>query len=248
MQYIVFDLEFNQDAPSLRIFDRPKKLCSFEIIQIGALKLDEKFHTIETFNRYIKPTFYGQISPFVAELTGITTKQLESEALFPEVYRDFIDFIGSTDTLFCVWGLIDMKELFKNALSHELDINLLPKHYINIQPYTSLHFHLPIKKLLSLELAVSMLHIPMTHPFHNALHDAYYTAEIFKKVYRPSHMPSIQYDPFYKPVRPSQPKKKINFEKLIQQFEKMYERAMTPEEVAMIKLAYQMGKTHQFLE
>ena len=74
MQNIVFDLEFNQDAPSLRIFDRPKKLCSFEIIQIGALILDEKFHTIETFNRYIKPTFYGQISPFVAELTGITTK------------------------------------------------------------------------------------------------------------------------------------------------------------------------------
>jgi hypothetical protein len=32
------------------------------------------------------------------------------------------------------------------------------------------------------------------------------------------------------------------------QFEKMYSRALTKEEQGMVKLAYQMGKTNQFLK
>lgn len=42
MNYILFDLEFNQYFNSLKIdtnITKPK--CPFEIIQIGAIKLDE---------------------------------------------------------------------------------------------------------------------------------------------------------------------------------------------------------------
>jgi hypothetical protein len=44
-----------------------------------------------------------------------------------------------------------------------------------------------------------------------------------------------------------QPKKTIDFEALIRQFEKMYQRSMTDEERTIIKLSYQMGKTGQFI-
>jgi hypothetical protein len=65
--------------------------------------------------------------------------------------------------------------------------------------------------------------------------------------------PSIQ-SKIYQPnenrrrSQPRQPKRTIDFDALIAQFEKMYDRPMTEEEQSMIKLAYQMGKTEQFLK
>lgn len=247
MHYIIFDLEFNQDASSLQNFDRTTTRYPFEIIQIGAVKLDENFNTVDTFDRYVKPSFYAQINPFITELTGITTDQLLLEEPFPEIYKAYTDFIGDVDTVFCIWGLSDIKELFRNAQYHQLSNKLLPRMYINIQPYVPIHLSLSSKKLLRLEAAVSMLHIPITYPFHNAFYDAYYTSEIFKKVYHASIKP-IYYDPLYVPVRQRQRKKQIDVAGLIQQFEKMYERQMTEEEQSIIKLAYKMGKTNQFLK
>lgn len=249
MEFIVFDLEFNQDFESLQHFERTGTNYPFEIIQFGAIRLDSSFHTVDTFDRLVKPTFYSAISSFIQDFTGITIKQLQKEATFPEVYHAFLDFLGTEELIFCVWGMSDMKELFRNVSYHNLDQNLLPKRYINIQPYVSLHLGLSHQKLLRLQYSVEALDIPIVYPFHNALNDAYYTAELFKKVYLPSIKPQ-KYDPSYTVSghRPRQVKRIIDFDLLIKQFEKMYHREMTPEEQGIIKLAYQMGKTQQFLK
>lgn len=246
MNYIVFDLEFNQDFSARKDFDSKENRYAFEIIQIGAVKLDENFHTIDTFNRLIKPTFYEEINPYVSYLTGITMEQLAQEENFSEVYRAYLEFIGPMEAICCIWGTSDMKILFKNVLYHQLDSTPLPRNFINIQPYTSVYLGLPSKKLLRLQDAVNMLQIPISTAFHLALSDAYYTAEIFKKVYQPSITPHC-YDPYESPKLTRPRKKHINFDALIKQFEKMYHRPMTEEEQAIIKLAYQMGKTGQFL-
>jgi hypothetical protein len=47
---------------------------------------------------------------------------------------------------------------------------------------------------------------------------------------------------------PRQPKRTIDFEALYMQFEKMYHRPMSEEDKNLIKLAYQMGKTGQFIK
>lgn len=247
MHYIIFDLEFNQDFSSLQNFNGQGTRYPFEIIQIGAIKLDSHFHTIDTFNRYIKPTFYSRITPFITELTGITTEQLIEESSFPDVYKSFTEFIESTDSIFAIWGMSDIKELFRNANYHGLNNELLPRKFINIQPYVSVHLGLPSKRLLRLQDAVTHLQIPITYSFHNAYYDAYYTSEVFKSIYKPSMLPGY-YDPSYTPSRRQPQRKQIDFNGLIQQFEKMYQRSMTQEEQAMIKLAYKMGKTNQFLK
>lgn len=246
MNYIVFDLEFNQDFSARKDVVNKENPYTFEIIQIGAVKLDENFHTIDTFNRLIKPTIYEEMNPFVSYLTGITIEQLAQEESFSEVYKAYIEFIGSRKAICCIWGTSDMKVLFKNILYHKLDLAPFPRMFINIQPYTSIYLGLPSKKLLRLQDAVNMLQIPTSTAFHLALSDAYYTAEIFKKVYQPSITPNC-YDP-YEASKLSRPAKKhIDFDALIKQFAKMYHRPMTEEEQAIIKVAYQMGKTGQFL-
>ena len=83
MNYIVFDLEFNQS------FDfktgssaKSNPECPFEIIQIGAVKLNSSFETIGHFNRYIKPVIYKRIHPYVEKITAITQDDLKNGAPF----------------------------------------------------------------------------------------------------------------------------------------------------------------------
>lgn len=247
MHYIVFDLEFNQDIPSLQQSNEKTSHCPFEIIQIAAIKLDENSNTIGTFNRYVKPLIYSQINPFVTELTGITSEQLVVESPFPEIYKSFIEFIDKKDFVFCVWGMSDIKELFRNAAYHQLNEDFLSKKYLNLQPYVSIHLKLSSKKLLNLKHAVESLNIVQAYPFHDALYDAYYTAELFKKIYNPSMQPSL-YDANHITLRTKQTKTVIDFDQLLLQFEKMYDRDITKEEQEMIQLAYKMGKTNQFLK
>jgi len=246
MNFIVFDLEFNQDFSSLQNFPAGEK-PPFEIIQIGAVKLDPDFHTLGTFDRYVKPTFYDKIDPFITQLTGISTEQLLKEETFPEVFEAFIEFIGGNDAVFCTWSMADIGGLFKNARHHQLDETLLPSLVIDLQPYVSAYLGLPRKNVVGLENAAAAMNIPIVHTFHNAFHDAGYTTEILKRIYQPSIQP-IKYDPHYIPVRWREQKKEIDTEKLIQQFEKMYARSLNEEEISMILLAYKMGRTHQFLK
>lgn len=247
MSFIIFDLEFNQDVSSFQDSNSIRPHYPIEIIQIGAVKLDLEFNVIGTFNRYVRPTFYTRINSFVTELTGISTEQLLMEEPFPEIYNAYIKFINKNDSIFCVWGMTDLTELFKNVEDHKLNNSLLPRMAINVQPYVSKQLNLPQKNLLRLQHAVEIFNIPITYPFHNALYDAYYTAEVFKKIYNSSIHPKL-YDLSHILIRPIKRKQVIDTDKLLKQFEKMYARKTTKEEQGMILLAYKMGRTHQFLK
>ncbi|MCF0146793.1 MAG: exonuclease domain-containing protein [Clostridium sp.] len=241
MKYIIFDLEFNQSSNKE---DKIPQL-PFEIIQIGALKLDEDFKTISTFNELVKPTVYKNIIPYVQELTKITEEILHSAKNFTDIYYDFTNFIGNEEVTFVIWGLVDLRELYKNIIYFNLPTENLPKLYIDIQHYASKHFNIPHKKSIGLKNALNFLNIHIESEFHNAFNDAYYTAEIFKELYTDS-IESKVYS--HTPIRiKSEPKKIVNYDALILQIEKMYNKKLNSEEISMIKLAYNMGKTHQFL-
>jgi DNA polymerase III epsilon subunit-like protein len=246
MNYIVLDLEFNQDFSSMQDYVNKGVKYPFEIIQIGAIKLDSSFNTIGTFNGYVKPTIYSKVSSFITKLTGITTEELLLADAFPEVYKDFIDFINDSEAVFCIWGMSDIQELFKNINYHKLDNSSISKKFINIQPYVSKILGFTDNKLPKLQFAVEELNIDVSYEFHNAFYDAYYTAEVFKKIYNSSIEPKI-YDPFYIKFRPKKEKVSVDYDGLFKQFAKMYERDMTEEEKEIIKLSYKMGKTNQFL-
>lgn len=250
MDYIVFDLELNQEttAPKRKPSTGATLPLPFEIIQIGAVRLDSDFNTVASFNRLVKPYLYEKINPFVAELTGITAEQLQREQPFPEIYREFSEFAGGDASVFCVWGASDMKQLYRSVEFHHLSNCNITRKYINLQPYASMYFHYPAKTQLRLEYTVRALGIPVEHSFHDAFYDAYYTGEILKKIHNP-FIKAETYDPAGVGTRPVRsPRRTIDTQGLIEQFEKMYDRAMTREERDIILLAYKMGKTSQFLK
>lgn len=243
MNYLVYDLEFNQKLNSTEI--ESNNSLPFEIIQIGAVKLSENLEIISTFNALIKPTVYTTIHPYVENLTKINIDMVSSCKNFVDVYAEFLDFIGDDEIIFCVWGIVDIKEFLRNLKFYNSSFSSIFKYYIDIQKHASKYLKSPKGTKISLRNAINLLNIPIKNEFHDAFNDAYYTSEVFKEIYDDTIVPNI-----YVPTplaRVTQPKENVDLVALINQFEKMYNRKMSTEENTIIKLAYFMGKTKQFV-
>jgi DNA polymerase III epsilon subunit-like protein len=247
MNYLVFDLEFNQKFNSKKRNENNMSIkCPFEIIDIGAVKLDEDLKTIGSFDELVKPTIYKRLHPFIQNMTGITKESLKTAKPFNEVYMEFNEFISDVDIL-CVWGTVDIKEFIRNLEYHNLDTSKVPMKFINVQHYASKQLNTPGGNRVGLGNAAKLMNIPLETELHKAFNDAYYTAEIFKRINKEDIKPSIY--SFIDDVRPKRQENKktiLDSEKLIAQFEKMFSREMSLEERDIIKLAYKMGYTKQF--
>jgi inhibitor of KinA sporulation pathway (predicted exonuclease) len=245
MNYIVFDLEFNQ------YFDFGKRktvlsspCCPFEIIHLGAVKLDEDLNIVENFDSLVKPKIYTRLHPYVKKITGIEKDDLESARPFREVYREFVKLFREPAIL-GVWGNSDIKELIRNIEYHKLDTFPIPKEYIDIQHYANKHLNQSKGISVGLENAATLLNIPTELDFHNAFNDAYYTAEVFKRIYNDQIKPET-YDFQSAAHSKNAVKTTLDVKKLIKHFEKKYEREMTDEEKSIIKHAYNLGHAKQF--
>lgn len=241
MNYIVYDLEFNQALSK----DKNISNITFEIIQIGALKLNENLEVVSTFNRLVKPTVYLEIHPYIENLTQISTDMVMSHTQFPYVYNEFMNFVGDEEFVVCVWGSGDVKEFMKNIQFHKLKTLNNLKRYIDVQKLMSKYIKTPKGTKVGLGAAVEFFDISATKEFHDAFNDAYYTAEIFKKLYNPEIKFNVYENNPSK--RRTVPKRKLDTSRLFSQIEKMYDRSLSDEEKSLIKLAYNMGRTNQFL-
>ena len=65
MNYIVLDLEWNQSPTGKE--DEMEGL-PFEIIEIGAVKLNEKFEAIDEYSRTVRPQVYRRLHYKTKEL------------------------------------------------------------------------------------------------------------------------------------------------------------------------------------
>lgn len=245
MNYIIFDLEYNQQHPDDINPSEPKPPLLFEIIQIGAIKLTKDLKLISVFNSLVKPNIHLKLHPYVENLTKINMDDLNKSPNFKSVYTDFINFIGQEENILVVWGSSDIKELIKNIEFYNLDSSKISNKYIDIQSYVSKLFKLPKGQKISLKNAVEALNITVEGEFHDAFFDAHYTSEVFKSIYTKNLSPST----FIKSTenRSKVKKEKLDSNALINEFEKIYNRKMSKEEVKIIRLAYFMGKTKQFI-
>lgn len=125
MDYIVFDLEWNQPANDTVLVTEPVYL-SGEIIEIGAVKMNAEFKIVDELRLYIKPQYYEKMHHRIASLTGINDKTLAREGLpFPEAYEKFAAWCGE-DYGFMTWSDSDLPVLIDNMLLHGIDASAMP--------------------------------------------------------------------------------------------------------------------------
>ena len=176
MEYIVVDFEWNQSSYGK---GTGKKNLPFEIIEIGAVKLDEDRHIIDTFEAVIHPKVYKKLHHMTRELTGITQEEIDHGALFTHTIVDFMLWCGD-EFMFCTWGNMDLTELQRNMKFYRLD-DLLPGplKYYNVQKLFRILKDPQERQSCALETAAHLLGIRTDQAFHRAINDAAYTAQIF---------------------------------------------------------------------
>ena len=179
MNIIVLDLEWNQDSIGKK--ERDNQLPTFEIIEIGAVKLDEQHQIIDRFSRLIKPQLYQTMHRITADLINIQMNELKKEAFFVDVINEFLIWCGK-DYKFATWGPLDLLELQRNMHYYKLPpLSDKPIKYYDIQKLFSIAV-LKDKSRKTLEFAADHFKIEKDIPFHRAFSDAYYAARVLEKI------------------------------------------------------------------
>ncbi len=178
MDYIVLDLEWNQAG---RIEDSNGRI-PFEIVEIGAVKLNAEMEVVDTFHEMIKPQIYRKMHGVTERLIHIHMRELEDCRHFPEVLRDFLAWCGP-DCRFATWGTQDLTELQRNMRFFGLGaLSAGPFPFLDVQKLFGLTFQNGDKTQRSLSFAVQFLGLSREGDFHRALSDALYTADVLIRI------------------------------------------------------------------
>lgn len=194
MNYIVFDLEWNQCCGGR---DNENPRMPFEIIEIGAVKLDKKFNIVDTYSSIIKPKVYKRLQTHIRALLNYDEKTLKKGRPFDMVCREFIKWCGD-DYIFCTWGSMDLSYLQNNMDYYYMKPLESPLKFYNIQ-----QIYADTKEennaIVKLEKAVNNLQIDIDRPFHSAVNDAYYTGMVLKTIHPKDLEDRYSYDVYNNP-------------------------------------------------
>ena len=174
MNYVVVDLEWNQAMSSKSsVFNKLPIHLRGEIIEIGAVKLDENMRPTEEFSVDVKPVYFRRMHYKVKKITGFDKERLARGLSFPDAMEQFRAWCGDGVT-FLTWGCDDQGILEQNIIIHDLDWDWIDG-WINLQLIYNLQTG-GDKNQKSLASAMEHFEIEQTRVAHDALGDAYNTA------------------------------------------------------------------------
>ncbi len=177
MKYVVVDFEWNQPLPKQSIVSEPIPFES-EIIEIGAIRLSDRFEFEAEYKEFIRPAFYPVMNGNVVRLTKIRPQDLKNAPPFSEVCQDFLSWCGEEFCL-CTWGSDDVPAFLDNMLIHGLQTPAIVR-FCNLQHIYGREI-MRDEGLWALEKAVDLLSLPKERA-HDALNDARNTLKICERV------------------------------------------------------------------
>lgn len=181
MEYIVFDLEWNQGVFKDNKEKIEMRVMNFEIIEIAAVKLSDSLEIIDRFERVIKPSINKKLHPVIKDITGFTDDELKKGVPFVDGVKEFLEWCGK-DYIFCSWSTQDLKELQMNMLFYGITlVDRPPLYYYDVQKLFSYACENGDDRR-SLKYAVDFLELEEDIPFHRAYGDAYFTAKVMQNI------------------------------------------------------------------
>lgn len=174
MIHVVIDLEMN---PVSKSFKDIRRITTDEIIEIGAVKLDENYKQFAEFQCYVRPQ-YGEITKHITKLTGITAETVADKPLFPEAFQNFMDWIGTWDMTLYSWSNSDINQL-KDECSLKMpkyDTGRLERQWRDLQK--AFDDRIGLHSSLALKHAIGAMNRDFEGTQHTALADAANTAAI----------------------------------------------------------------------
>lgn len=183
---IVLDLEFTA-IPDKSVWET----AHMQIIEIGAVKLNDKNEVLGEFQTYVFP-IYGEVNPNVTKLTGITQKMLIGQPKFPEAMDQFIEWIGTDRPRFYTWSNSDQMIVNKEAALKQYELpEYFYDYWVDLQ---KIHRKmLGFQRSMKLVNALGSLEIYFEGTEHGAMADAWNTSLILKKLSDPEAVKQRRY-------------------------------------------------------
>ncbi len=188
MQFIVMDMEWNNAFC--------KQLDGFlnEIIEIGAVRLDEDLKERDSFSVIIHPVVGKKLQSRVKSLTHLTNDDLAQGVSFREAIEQFRTWLGTEENTFLTWGDGDVRTLIKNC-DFFLEMPQLPfmHNYADLQKYCQGYTDAAGSgQQLGLSAAAEKLGIDANaFPHHRALDDSRLAAACLRQVYEAEKLHSF---------------------------------------------------------
>lgn len=180
MKYVVIDLEMNPIAGE---YKEEREISRLEVIEIGAVLLDENYQEIGNFVTLVKPQYNTRIEKKYEKLTGIGTEMTESAPYFQEALNRFFDWCNDIqDELQIIqWSVNDFTQIskeiqLKNTLISDKNRKYLDHAWVDFQ--AEYGEKLGLERDISLKDAIMYAGEDFCGHQHDALVDARNTAAL----------------------------------------------------------------------
>lgn len=175
-EFVIFDLE----ATCFDNTDTTKPVdFRNEIIEIGAVKLDETGKEIDRFGKFARPLIHPVISKFCNELTTITQEDIDNADELSDVLVEFLEWCDGATLV--SWGFYDRSQMTKDLIANDLEYLLE-----ELEGHQSLkHLHGEWNRLrkggIGLGSALKFEKLTFDGTAHRGIDDAINIAKIFRK-------------------------------------------------------------------
>ncbi|MBQ8202898.1 MAG: exonuclease domain-containing protein [Clostridia bacterium] len=180
MNYIILDMEWDSAyCPRISRFIN-------QIIQIGAVKLNESFEIVDTFEKTVRSSFSKKVSGRFTALTGITTKDMLSGIPLENAVTLYNEWAG-TDTVTMTWSNSDLFSIIENEKNLMRGVKFHIEKYLDLQSYIQNEMRVlgfEITSQIALGKAAEMLGITTDNlELHTAKDDSLVCAALLKNHY-----------------------------------------------------------------
>lgn len=177
-KYVVYDLEMCKVPKGAK---REEFGSRQELIQIGAVMLDEEYKTVDTFMTYVAPRF-GFVDPFIEKLTGITAANTQDAPSTEDALNSFLAWIPS-DAVLVSWSENDPIQIYREIDGKHIEIPELEDLLdASIDCQWEFEDKIGATRAYGLSDALSITGIECDRGAHDALIDARNTALLFAKI------------------------------------------------------------------
>ncbi len=195
MNYVILDLEWNGGYSA--------KVGGYinEIIEFGAVKLNEKMELIGQFSVLVKPELTKRLRSRVQTLTSLTNDDLKRGCPFLYALNKFQKFMKNC--VLMTWSTSDLTALESNCRYHVKSPRLpFIKKYVDLQMYCQEMMGINDKSPIGLVAAAEMLGLDVEDiPHHRAVGDSIVSAKCLQKLYSKgamkAHIQKADCDEFY---------------------------------------------------
>ena len=200
MHFVIFDLEWNN------VYGKKIKSFFNEIIEIGAVKLDENLNICDEFSCLVKAQVGKTLRSNTKEITHLTIEDLKNGVTFPKAVSMFKKWLGNDEIVTLSWGDGDIRTLIDNCKYFGLGETVpFIQNYADMQKYFQRVMKTGEKQQIGLKKAAETLGIDCEQMvLHRALDDSRLSSMCFKKVYDENLLKEYIYEcneDFYKRLR-----------------------------------------------